>query len=255
MNGPVVADLREGDFTDTVIAHAHARARELSVPLVFCRIVPRAAKTLSQGDDDAVLAARVNAVTGRSRDQFTLIHPYGDALSCLVSVLEALSPSLLVTAPGLTAMLAMRYVDTPILIARPNRGGAVLAATDFSDPSFPALTAGVREAARNGKRLRFFHAVNAETRSRQRNLPADGLIEDIKQQLRSYAREHNISVEALAVAGEPATELARLTTTTDTDLLVVARRRTRPGRYFQPTTGDLAITAVNCSVLVVPKKA
>ena len=53
----------------------------------------------------------------------------------------------------------VRHAHCPVLLVRPGLDGPVLAATDFSDPSMPAVAAGAAEAKRRGVPLAVVHAV------------------------------------------------------------------------------------------------
>ena len=60
---------------------------------------------------------------------------------------------------GTVAEQVVRYAPCAVLVARSSaRSGHILAATDFSDPSLPALAAAVTEAGARGA-VAAFHAV------------------------------------------------------------------------------------------------
>ncbi len=61
---------------------------------------------------------------------------------------------------GRAAELVVRYAHCPVLVARPSSLGRVLTATDFSDPSLPAVESGAAEAGRHNADLVVFHAVD-----------------------------------------------------------------------------------------------
>ena len=56
-----------------------------------------------------------------------------------------------------------RHATVPTLIARHSPRGIVIGATDFSDPSLPALEAAAAEARRRGSRLQLLHVVDVGT--------------------------------------------------------------------------------------------
>jgi nucleotide-binding universal stress UspA family protein len=100
---------------------------------------------------------------------------FGDAYAGIVRCAETWSADLIVVASsgrtGLARMLlgsvaekTVRYAHCPVLVARPRAGsGVVLAATDFSDPSLPAVAMGAEEAKRRGARLVVMHALDFTT--------------------------------------------------------------------------------------------
>jgi nucleotide-binding universal stress UspA family protein len=63
-----------------------------------------------------------------------------------------------VTGPGLSAMEVARHAEAAVLVARSPRGGPVVGATDFSDPSLPAVHMAASEARRRGVPLHLLHA-------------------------------------------------------------------------------------------------
>ena len=62
---------------------------------------------------------------------------------------------------GSVADQVVRAAHCPVLVARPSREGAVLAATDLSDPALPAIELAAAEAKRRGKKLVIMHAMES----------------------------------------------------------------------------------------------
>lgn len=63
---------------------------------------------------------------------------------------------------GSVADQIVRAAHCPVLVARSEREGAILAATDLTDPALPAIELAAAEAARTGRKLVVMHAM--ETR-------------------------------------------------------------------------------------------
>ncbi len=59
-----------------------------------------------------------------------------------------------------TAERIVRYAPCPVLVARESGKGAVLAATDYSDPAMPALAAGACEAGHRQTELVLLHSLD-----------------------------------------------------------------------------------------------
>jgi nucleotide-binding universal stress UspA family protein len=60
---------------------------------------------------------------------------------------------------GSVADQLVRAAHCPVLVARPEREGAILAATDLTDPALPAIELAAAEAARTGLKLVVMHAM------------------------------------------------------------------------------------------------
>lgn len=80
---------------------------------------------------------------------------------------RALSAELIVVAgrpqgASPTAEGVSRHATVPVLVARSSPSGPVLAATDLSDPSMPAVAMAARHAAALGRELTTLHVIDAE---------------------------------------------------------------------------------------------
>lgn len=60
---------------------------------------------------------------------------------------------------GSVADQIVRAAHCPVLVARSEREGAILAATDLTDPALPAIELAAAEAARTGRKLVVMHAM------------------------------------------------------------------------------------------------
>jgi len=62
---------------------------------------------------------------------------------------------------GSVADQVVRAAHCPVLIARPQRAGAILTATDLTDPALPAIELAAAEAKRSGRKLVVMHAMES----------------------------------------------------------------------------------------------
>jgi len=62
---------------------------------------------------------------------------------------------------GSVADQVVRGAQCPVLVARPEREGVILTATDLTDPALPAIELGAAEAKRTGRRLVVMHAMES----------------------------------------------------------------------------------------------
>lgn len=180
----VATDLSEA--ADEAIRRAHALAKP-GDSLAVCHVVPHLQNvsplfpqnTQSTVFDTSSLLAtaaqavsrRVHELTARADSEFEVFVDQGldyvevtrrgqswnaDRVVVGSHGQTALSRMLL----GSTAENIVRYAPCPVLIARSGDGpGPVVAATDLSDPSLPALMAGDAEARQRGVRLVVVHAL------------------------------------------------------------------------------------------------
>jgi nucleotide-binding universal stress UspA family protein len=62
---------------------------------------------------------------------------------------------------GSVADQVVRGAHCPVLVARPERDGAILVATDLTDPALPAIELAAGEAKRTGRQLVVMHAMES----------------------------------------------------------------------------------------------
>ncbi|MBK7857880.1 MAG: universal stress protein [Archangiaceae bacterium] len=120
------------------------------------------------------LTERVRAVTGRGPDDSEVALGSGAPHSAIIEAARRLLPDVLVLGSGpphlgvdallgSTAERVIRYAGCPVLVARPcTATGPVLAATDFSDPSLPAIDAAIEVARRAGAGVIALHALGID---------------------------------------------------------------------------------------------
>jgi nucleotide-binding universal stress UspA family protein len=115
---------------------------------------------------------RVAALTGRRPDSFEVFLDQGTDYAEITRRAAAWKADLVVVGThgaspiehfliGSVTERVARYSSCPVLVTRasPNHGG-VVAATDLSDPSLPAIVAGAKEAARRKTSLTVVHAID-----------------------------------------------------------------------------------------------
>ncbi len=216
------------------------------------------------------LAARVAAVTGLATSDFRVAVVRGSPHGGILVEAERTGAALVVVGgratpePGLahTAELVVRYSACSVLVARPSGAdGPVLAATDLSEPSLPAVAAGVTEAARRASRLVVIHVV--ETLSVGAGpfgipLPvpspdqvADHL-ESARRELLTALARLDSSAEAMVCDGHPAQAILEAARELRAPLIVVGTRgRTGLERVAMGSVAERVVRESPCSVLVV----
>jgi len=162
---------------------------------------------------------------------------------------------------GSVAERVVRYAHCDVLVARASDArGWVLAATDLSDPSLPAITAGAAEARRRGARLEVVHAVGFL------DLETSYLVALSSPTLHAMRPERDLTgsvlAETVARAGveakcvtldnPPAAAIVREAEAIGAELIVVgARGRTGVVRLSLGSVAEKVVRAAPCSVLVV----
>jgi len=279
LTGPVLAatDLSTGG--DEALRQADALARDLRAPLHVCHILPEVLRVrmlfpqLQQRDagemqelerkaGDAV-AASVEAITRRGRGEYELSTDSGSPHSGILLCAEKRRPGVLVVGAGRVALQVVRHAACPVLVARPSPSGKVLAATDLSDPSLPAVAAAVGEASRRGATLHLVHCVDltyVEAGPLPMGFPVppvpDAVVEEIKEdarrQLQASLASLGASGEILILDGSAARAVLKVSGDLPAELLVVGTRgRTGLPRLALGSVAEAVLADAPCSVLVV----
>jgi nucleotide-binding universal stress UspA family protein len=163
---------------------------------------------------------------------------------------------------GSVADQVVRAAHCPVLVARPAREGAVLAATDLGDPALPAIELAAAEAKRSGKRLLVMHAMESREGDAAMGLlgalPALDTAETSAAR-RDLAREIiSSALSRLGVAGEVVIatddaldETLKLAESLPASLIVVGTHgRSGLSRIVLGSTAARVIEHAPCSVLV-----
>jgi nucleotide-binding universal stress UspA family protein len=167
---------------------------------------------------------------------------------------------------GSVAERVARHAHCSVLVARPaHRTGVVLAATDLSDPSLPAIAAGAAAAERSGAQLVVVSVLDwampgaaAATGmvSALPALPTPELTREIRDALRSTLEHAMTRVEATGEArvleGSPASAIVDCAEELGAELVVVGTHgRTGLTRLALGSVAERVIRAAGCSVLAV----
>lgn len=168
---------------------------------------------------------------------------------------------------GSVAARVARHAHCAVLVARSKRsGGGVLAATDLSDPSLPAVAQGVTEARLRGARLVVAHVVDnalaeygAKVGSFFGNAPplpsAAAQLEanqTLAGLLQQAAERFGGACEPLVVDGPVVGSIVRAVEQQQADLLVVGTHgRTGLSRILLGSVAEQLLQLADCSVLVV----
>lgn len=271
--GPVLVAVGLDDSADTPLRAAHERARAAGVPLVVCHVLPEPMRCEPQAlqartESYQELSGRIERVTSRTREEYTLVFPVGGVSSGILALAEALEPGLVVMGPGHTAVLVAIHERHDTLVVRPTPRGLVLGATDLTDPALPALGAAAREARQRERPLCLFHAVKPQrvpapafpsvlpvlpvTPSEAEALQAATV--EAWQRLLDYSRDvlRGVPVDVQVVQGWPVKEIAQQTRRLPVELVVVAThaRAGLAGLLRWSVTQEL-LACMPCSVLVV----
>lgn len=170
---------------------------------------------------------------------------------------------------GSVAERVVRVAHCPVLVSRPARGsGVVIAATDLSDPSLPAVAAAAEEARWRGARLTVLHAT--ESSLSVYGAPAAALFgttaavpsPDDQAQVRDWLvtllrdAMHGFGAEGepLVVEGGVVASVVRAVEERQADLLVIGSHgRTGLSRLLLGSVAEKLVRLVDCSVLVARK--
>jgi nucleotide-binding universal stress UspA family protein len=169
-------------------------------------------------------------------------------------------------ALGHVAERTMRYAHCDVLVARAaSARGWVIAATDLSEPSFPAILAGADQARRRGARLEVVHAVGlleAEAsyvvELSTPALPLSGQDADAPSQLLSHALSQLDvgDAEGKIIERPAATAIVDEAEALNAELIVLGSRgRTGLSRIMLGSIAEKVVRAAHCSVLLATPRA
>jgi nucleotide-binding universal stress UspA family protein len=284
LHGPVLAATDLSETADAAIRQGHAIAGDLGAPFIACHVLPEALRVRVLFPQDAgidapvqaeiehkattAVRARVDAVLGAASPSVRVEIETGSAHAGILAVADRVGAGLVVVGPGATAHRVARAVDGPVLVARSSpTGGGVLAATDFSDPSLPAVHMAADEAKRRGVRFRVVHCLDFDETAYLGGASMPGMmigaplpqsmIDDLERETRSRLTgalaAMNIVSEGVLVKGRPAEGIEEAARAEPTALIVVGTRgRTGLARLALGSVAEAVMSHAPCSVLVVP---
>ena len=159
---------------------------------------------------------------------------------------------------GGVAERVVRHASCDVLVARAGTTrGRVLAATDLSDLSRPALLAGVAESSRRGATLEVVHAVGFLDLEMlyltemgalsQTSMPVD----PARDQLETFARATGVTASCKVLDGSAAAAVVHEAEATGAELIVIGSHgKTGLKRFLIGNIAEKIVRNAGCSVLV-----
>lgn len=284
LRGPVLVATDLSEAADDAIRQAAALAAGLGVPCVACHVMPEAFRTrvlfpqeagvdaTTQAQLDArarhVLQERLKQVLGPVASGVEIEIESGSAPAGILAVAERRDAGVLVIGHGRTALRVARSGGLPVLITRPSpEHGPVIGATDFSDPSLPAVRLAADEARRRQAPLRIIHCLDVDPTAYLAPAGTPGMMpmspvpQGVFDQLEAEARERLAAArEAAGGEGEmvvlsrpPALGIVDDAREVAASLIVVGTRgRSGLARFALGSVAEDVASDASCSVLVVP---
>ncbi|MGH9219137.1 MAG: universal stress protein [Vicinamibacterales bacterium] len=280
LTGPVFVGTDLTSRSAEALRQAHRLAETLSASLIVCHILPEFPRVRIlfpqfSGTDaevrEALLAKAREAVEhevaqmpGIDRVRWRLVFDMGSPHSGLLAQAEASRAGLIVTGPGPVADRVVRHATVPVLVAGPSPRGDVIGATDFSDPSLPALETAASEARRRQSRLHLVHVVDLGVHAlagigggiSYLTPPALQAIEELRadaqERLEYKLASLAVDGQAVAVSGPTVTMILDLAESSRAELIVVGTHgRSGFARLTLGSTAESVVRSAPCSVLVV----
>jgi nucleotide-binding universal stress UspA family protein len=284
LQGPILVGVDFSAASDQALRQGIDLADGLGANLIVCHIVPeldtvnvlfpqladRNAEHRQTLIDKALAAVERQIATrlGDVPSNVRAIVGSGTAHAGLLAQADATSAGLIVLGPGRTADRVVRHATVPVLIARHSPRGIVVGATDFSDPSLPALEAAASEARRRGSPFRLLHVVDVGIfalagaaggglpflrGTPSTSFPAiDDLLMGAQSRLQEALTRFAVDGEAIVKSGSAAQAIVDLAASAPAELIVVGTHgRTGLSRLTLGSTAEAVIRSAPCSVLVV----
>jgi nucleotide-binding universal stress UspA family protein len=285
LKGPVLVGTDFSAASDEALRQGYDLANDLGTSLIVCHVVPeldtvnvlfpqlaaRNAEHREMLTDKAmaVVERQVAASLGGTAANVRAVVDSGTPHAGLLAQADVTNAGLIVLGPGRTADRVVRHATVPTLIARHSRHGIVIGATDFSDPSLPALELAAAEARRRGSQLQLLHVVDVGTFALAGAAGAAGAglpfvhgipgisiraIDDLQTaaqgRLQDALIRFGIDGEAIAKSGIATQTIVDLAASAE--LVVVGTHgRTGLARLTLGSTAEAVIRSAPCSVLVV----
>ncbi len=284
-------------ISDEAIRQAHQRAQSEGAQLAVCHVVPNDLRTdllfphisriaalnipleMNQVADE--VSTRVMDITGRTGNDFTVFTDDGPPHALIVKRAEEWKADLIVMGSegenssddavlGSVTSSVLRHAHSPVLIVRSgNRSRSIIAGTDFSDPSLPAVKAAAEEANRTGAQLTVIHSLDliwspaAYPALAFGGAPfnmSDAQIEELevvaKTRLDESLAKAGIAGNTLVTTGPAGEALINVANGENAELIVVGTTgRTGIPRALLGSVAETVAKKAPCSVLVVRQHA
>ena len=286
LHGPVLVGTDFTAASDEALRQAYDVANDLGTRLIVCHVVPNLDTVdvlfpqlaARHAEHQAILTGKATTEVERhvaasfgTTANVGIVVDSGTPHAGLLARADATGAGLIVMGPGRTAERVVRHATVPTMIARHSRRGIVIGATDFSDPSLPALELAAAEARRRGSQLQLLHVIDIGTFALAATGGAAGLgfpfvdgipgisiraMEDLQTAAQGRLQDTLIRLgidgEAIAKAGPAAQTIVDLAASASAELVVVGTRgRTGLARLTLGSTAEAVLRSAPCSVLVV----
>jgi universal stress protein A len=284
LHGPVFVgtDLTPG--SDEALRQARRLAIDLGSEFVVCHVLPEIVsvrmlfpqwagidpewqETIADKARCAV-EERLQTALGTDADDARIVFDWGTEHSGLLAQAEAARAGVIVIGPGRVTERVVRHAAAPVLVAKPSPHGVVIGATDFSDPSLPALEMARSEAQRRRSALHLLHVIDvgayALAGAAGGGVPYVGAtqvtvlqsLDDLRVaadvRLEEILNRFAIDGQATAASGAAAPNIVDLAGKSRAELVVVGTRgRDGLARLTLGSTAEAVIRSAPCSVLVV----
>lgn len=279
--------------SDEALREAHERATSAGAQLAVCHVVPNELRSnvlFPQDTSSAALqfplemkkigeaaVARIADVTGRTEQEYQfflddgtpdalILHHAEEWLADLIVVGSHGQTSAAGTPLGSVTDSVLRHAHSPVLVVRlGKRTGSILAATDFSDPSMPALKAAANESERTGEPLIVVHSLDlvwsplAYPAMAFGGAPIDVSPQEVEKlnvaataRLEDSLKRLSIRGETVVATGAAGTVILQIATERNARLIVVGTvGRTGLRRALLGSVAETVVRNSTCSVLVV----
>lgn len=284
LRGPVLVGTDLSPLADEALRQGARIAADLGGQLLVCHVVPELIpdgsvfgefRRANLNVGDSVLAKareavqqQATAVLSADTPAVEVILESGTPHVGLLRQAEATGAGVVVTGPGAVALDVARHATGAVLIARRSPQGPVVAATDFSDVSRPAVDTAAAEARRRRSALHLLHAFDvglfALGRASAAAMPyllssspialegLDNLRAVAKHRLDERLAETGLSGTTAVVAGSATDVIVEYAESINAELIVVGTHgRSGLARLTLGSTAASVIESGPCSVLVV----
>jgi nucleotide-binding universal stress UspA family protein len=280
LSGPVLVATDLTPASDEALEQADSLARALRAPLHVCHVMPdlltvRMLFPQAQQRDDSVVQdlerhagdlveVSMAKLTGRSPNDYRLGIEVGSPHTGILRHAETMETGVVVVGPGRVAERVVRHAHCPVLVARPSLPGVVLAATDFSDSAFPAVSAGAAEAARRGVAFAVLHSLELGLLAATTYGGAYAMVPPLRpheqarlraeteESLRHALERVRAKAEIIVADGEPGPAIIDAARALPAELVVVGTvGRSGLSRLALGSVAEAVVRSAPCSTLVM----